>query len=273
MHITPADEIDTARSAAELGFLVRRSAQEGTLDEDLADRLTRTLGFTELKAVDAMTDRTQLVVVDADATAADVVALVRRSGHSRLPVIDGSRDDIVGVVALRKAIAVPYQRRAHVAVKGLMGPIPQIPETAELGPVLVELREAGSQMAVVVDEYGGTSGVITIEDVVEEIVGDVSDEHDPSRLASRHMADGSWRVSGQLRPDEFEAVSSVELPEDPAYETLGGLVMATLGRVPQAGDIVDVGGVTLRVETMDGRRVVALRVWPAADPATEGQRP
>ncbi|MDR0365454.1 MAG: hemolysin family protein, partial [Bifidobacteriaceae bacterium] len=240
MRITPVDEVDSARSAEELDSVVRRSAAEGMLDEDLADRLTRTLALTELRAVDAMTDRTQITVVGRDATADDVIRLVRETGHSRLPVIDGSRDNIIGLVALRKAVAVPHERRPKVAVTALMTEIIEVPETARLGPVLVQLRDAGAQMAVVVDEYGGTSGVITLEDVVEEIVGDVRDENDPTRPASRRMTDGSWRVPGQMRPDELAALSQIDLPEDPAYETLGGLVMARLGRLPRAGDSVQV---------------------------------
>ncbi|MDR1825430.1 MAG: hemolysin family protein [Bifidobacteriaceae bacterium] len=263
MRITPVEEVSAARSAEELESEVRRSAAEGTLDEDLADRLTRTLTLPELRAVDAMTDRTQMTVVPRDATAEDVIAAVRLSGHSRLLVTDGSKDDIVGVVALRKAVAVPHERRSKVLVTALMTPVQRVPETALLGPVLVQLREAGAQMAVVEDEYGGTSGVITLEDVVEEIVGDVADEHDPSRPAPRRMADGSWRVSGQLRPDELAGLAGIDLPDDPAYETLGGLVMARLGAVPHPGDEVSVDGVVLRVETMDSRRVVAVRVWPA----------
>ncbi|MDR1633564.1 MAG: hemolysin family protein [Bifidobacteriaceae bacterium] len=259
--ITPVDEVSSARSAAELGSVVRRSAAEGVLDEDLADRLTRTLALTELRAVDAMTDRTQLAVVPREATAVDVIDQVRATGHSRLPVTDGSRDNIIGVVALRKAVAVPHQRRSQVAVTALMTPIVEVPETAQLGPVLVQLREAGAQMAVVVDEYGGTSGVITLEDVVEEIVGDVRDEHDRSRPAARRMGDGSWRLSAQLRPDELAQMSGIVLPENPAYETLGGLVIARLGRMPKPGDSVVVDGATLRVETIDGRRIVALRIW------------
>ncbi|MDR0592631.1 MAG: hemolysin family protein [Bifidobacteriaceae bacterium] len=263
LGVTPVEEVSAARSAEELDSVVRRSAAQGVLDEDLADRLTRTLALTELRAVDAMTDRTQLAVVPRSATAEDVIDLVRATGHSRLPVTDGSRDNIIGVVALRKAIAVPHGRRPRVGVTALMTPIVEVPETAQLGPVLIQLREAGAQMAVVVDEYGGTSGVITLEDVVEEIVGDVRDEHDRSRPAPRRMADGSWRLSAQLRPDELAQMSGIVLPEDPAYETLGGLVMARLGRLPSPGDSVEVDGATLRVETMDGRRVVALRIWGA----------
>ncbi|MDR3359826.1 MAG: hemolysin family protein [Bifidobacteriaceae bacterium] len=260
--VTPVEEVSAARDAEELDSVVRRSRAEGVLAEDLADRLTRTLAMTELKAVDAMTDRTQLAVLPREATAEDVIERVRTTGHSRLPVIDGSKDNVIGVVSLRKAIAVPHGRRGRVGVTGLMTPIIEVPETAELGPVLVQLRDASAQMAVVVDEYGGTSGVITVEDVVEEIVGDVRDEYDPTRPASRGMADGSWRVSAQLRPDELAGVAGVELPEDPAYETLGGLVMARLGRLPQPGDQVQVDGVLIRVEAVAGRRATALRLWP-----------
>jgi CBS domain containing-hemolysin-like protein len=210
-----------------------------------------------------MTDRTQLTVVSRHATAQDVIDLVRRTGHSRLPVIGQSKDDVLGQVALRKAIAVPHDRRSKVGVGALMTPIAEIPETAELGPVLVQLRQAGGQIALVVDEYGGTSGLITLEDVVEEIVGDVRDENDPTRPASRQLADGSWRVSAQLRPDEFAAASGIELPQEAAYETLGGLVMARLGRLPRPGDLVTAPGAEIRVEAMDGRRATILRIKAA----------
>jgi len=262
VRVTPADHIDAARSKGELGFLVQRSASAGTLEADLAERLSRTLGLADLQAVDAMTDRTQLVVVPREATANDVIATAAASGHSRLPVIDGSRDNIMGVVALRQAVAVPYQRRAKAAVTGLMSPIEQVPETASLETVLLQLRTAGAQMAVVVDEYGGTSGVITMEDVIEELVGEVTDEHDGTTPGLLAMADGSWRLPGQTRPDELKARAGIVLPEDPAYQTLGGLVMAHLGAIPAVGDQVQVDGVRLRVEAMEGRRVVVLRVWP-----------
>jgi len=266
MRVTPADQIDSSRSRSELEFLVKRSASAGTLEADLAERLSRTLGLQDLQAVDAMTDRTQMLVVTREASAADVIAACAASGHSRLPVIDGSRDNIVGVVALRQAVAVPHERRAKAAVTGLMNPIGQVPETASLETVLVELREAQAQMAVVVDEYGGTSGLITVEDVIEELVGDVADEHDSSATGLLAMADGSWRVPGQTRPDELLAHTGIGLPESPAYQTLGGLVMARLGAIPSFGDQVDVNGVRLKVEATEGRRVLVLRVWPPATP-------
>ncbi|MDR0432738.1 MAG: hypothetical protein LBH48_05455, partial [Bifidobacteriaceae bacterium] len=269
--VRSVEELPGGRSAAELASVVRRSAAAGTLDETLASRLSRTLGLGQLCAIDAMTDRTRIVSAGRNQTAADVIALACESGHSTLPVIEGSIDEVVGLVRLRRLIAVPYERRTEVPVSALMEPIMRVPETAALIPVLVDLRASGTPMAIVVDEYGGTSGALTLEDMVEEIVGDVSDEHDPRRTRPRRGADGSWRLPGETRPDELLAMSGIRVPESAAYETLGGLVMASLERIPLAGDEVDIGPVHLRVESMLGRRVETLRVWQ--DEPEEGSQP
>ena len=253
--VEPREELSGGRSAQELVALVRRSAAAGTLDEGTAILLTNSIELDTLTAVDVMTDRTRMAVVRREDSAADVVALARETGHSRFPVIGDGHDDVLGLVHLRRAISVPYERRAEVPAPALMDPAPRVPETVTLGPLLVELREHGLQMAVVVDEYGGTSGVVTLEDVVEELVGDVADEHDPRRAGVHPVGDRVWSVPGLLRPDELTEQTGLVVPEEGAYETLGGLVMALLGRVPVVGDVVQVTGVVLRVEAMDGRRV------------------
>ena len=262
--VEPREELSGARSASELASLVRRSAEEGTLEESMATLLTNSIELDTLSARDVMTDRLRMSVLDRAATADDVVALARRTGHSRFPVIGEDRDDVVGLVHLRRAVGVPHDRRSEVPAAALMVDAPRVPETVRLGPLLVELRGFGMQMAVVVDEYGGTSGVVTLEDVVEELVGDVADEHDPRRAGAARAADGSWIVPGVLRPDELVEYTGIEVPEGAAYETLGGLVMAELGRMPAVGDEATVGTaaarVTLRVEAMDGRRVERVRV-------------
>lgn len=258
--VEPREELSGGRSAQELLSLVRRSAEIGTLDRGTATLLTNSIELDTLTAVDVMTDRTRLEVVRRDDSAADVVERARTTGHSRFPVIDTSHDDIVGLVHLRKAVAVPYDRRRDVPAAALMDDAPRVPETVRLGPLLVELREHGMQMAVVVDEYGGTAGVVTLEDVIEELVGEVADEHDPRRAGVRRAADDSWSVPGLLRPDELAESTGLVVPDEGAYETLGGLVMAMLGRVPHAGDVVEVAGVRLAVEQMDGRRVDRVRV-------------
>lgn len=262
------EELSGARSAQELSALVKRSAQQGTLDKNTASLLTRTIALGDLSAGDVMTDRMRMQVIDRDKTAADVVALARESGHSRFPVIADSRDDVVGLVHLRRAIAVPYERRAEVPVTALAVEAPRVPETVRLAPLLVELRGLGLQMAMVVDEYGGTAGVVTLEDVVEEIVGEVADEHDRRRGDVLKTADGAWSVPGLLRPDELRDATDLIVPTGPTYETLGGLVMAQLGRVPRVGDEIEVGDVLLTVGRMEGRRIDRLRVRSLAESET-----
>lgn len=262
--IEPQEEISSARSASELAALVRHSAEEGTLDTSTASLFTKSIRIGELSAVDVMTDRGLVRTLPGDAVAADVVAVARDTGHSRFPVTGEDSDDIVGLVSLRRAVAVPFERRTEVSVmsSSLLAPAPRVPETVGLGPLLVQLRDEGLQMAVVVDEYGGVAGIVTLEDVVEEIVGEVSDEHDHRRLGIRSQPDGTYLVPGRLRPDELEERTGIVVPDEGPFETVAGLVMTELGRVPVVGDRVVVDRVGLAVTQMQGRRVTQLSVTP-----------
>lgn len=274
MGITPQEEISSARSASELASMVRHSAEEGTLDTSTASLLTNSIRISDLTAVDVMTDRGRVHFLDSNASAADVVALSHETGHSRFPVIGDGSDDVVGIVSLRRAIGVPFERRADVPVvsNSLMTDAPTIPETAPIGPLMVQLRDEGVQMAIVLDEYGGVSGVVTLEDVIEEIVGEVSDEHDGRRLGIRTRSDGALLIPGTLRPDELEDRTGIALPADPAYDTLAGLVMNELGRVGRVGDQVEVEGVSLQVVAMQGRRITQIAlVAPDEDDAGEAE--
>ncbi|MFC0673437.1 hemolysin family protein [Brachybacterium hainanense] len=266
--IEPQEELSAARSPAELESLVRRSARAGSLDRGTAVLLSRTLALAGREAADVMTHRGAMVAVEADATAADVLELSRTSGHSRFPVIEGSEDDVVGVVQVRQAVTVPREERAAVPVRSIMAEVHRLPETVPLDSLLLDLRELGAQMAVVVDEYGGTSGIVTLEDVIEEIVGEVSDEHDegePERFA-REGEDG-WLVSGLMRPDEIRRELGVIVPESSDYDTLGGLVMDELRRIPEIGDVVETAGLRLEVTAMDGRRPDSIRIGVLEDSA------
>jgi CBS domain containing-hemolysin-like protein len=260
--VEPQEELSSARTPEELAALVRRSAEVGTLDETTAEIITRSLEFPARTAADVMTPRVRTQVVRAGESAADVVALARRTGYSRFPVVDEGLDDVAGVVHLKTAIAVPRDRREAVPVQALMADAVRVPETVRLDPLLDALRAQGLQMAVVVDEYGGTAGVVTLEDVVEELVGEVSDEHDRNRTGVVRLRDGSYVVPGLLRPDEVRARADLAVPDGPAFETVGGFVMAALGRVPRVGDQVEIPGAVLRVDRMDGRRVDRLRALP-----------
>jgi CBS domain containing-hemolysin-like protein len=269
--ITPREELSGARTPQELASLVRRSAEAGTLDEGTARLVTKSLGFGEQTAADVMSPRARATSIERTATAEDVLLLARRTGHSRFPVTGEDWDDIDGVVHVKRAIAVPHERRPDVPVSALMVPPLLVPETIRLDPLLLMLREHGLQLAIVVDEYGGTAGVVTLEDVVEEIVGEVSDEHDLFRTTGRESTDGSWTVPGLWRPDEVRERIGAPIPDGPAYETTGGFVMAALGRIPSVGDTVSIPGWKIAVLAMDGMRADRLRFVP--DPADDETEP
>ena len=271
MGIEPQEEISSARSASELTALVEHSVEEGTFDMSTADLFVNTIRMSTLSAADVMTDRGRLHTLGEGDSAQDVLDLARETGHSRFPVIGDDSDDILGLVSLRRAVAVPVERRAEVPVisSSLMTDAPTVPETVPIGPLMVQLRDEGLQMAVVVDEYGGVSGIVTLEDVVEEIVGEVSDEHDQRRLGIRPRPDGTFLVPGTLRPDELARRTDICLPEDGPYDTIGGLVMNELGEIPSVGSHVVVDGVGIEVAQMQGRRVAQVAITPAPADETE----
>src|SRR5688572_13601204 len=210
--VEPKEELSGARTAEELSSLVRRSASAGVLEEDTASLLDRSLRFARLSAADVMTPRPSIHAVAADDTAEDVIQLARRTGHSRFPVYEDSMDDITGIVHLKAAVSVPRDRRAEVPAAALATEPLRIPEAVHLDALVSELRARGYQMAVVVDEYGGTAGVVTLEDLVEEIVGEVLDEHD-RRRAGIVRAEDSVSFPGELRPDEVRDRTGIRIPE------------------------------------------------------------
>ncbi len=263
MGVEPKEELSGARTAEELSSLVRRSASAGVLEEDTATLLDRTLTFSRLTAADVMTARPSMHAIAAGDSADDVIQLARRTGHSRFPVYDDDLDDITGVVHLKAAVSVPRDRRAEVPVGALSTEPLRVPETAHVDGLIAELRARGYQLAVVVDEYGGTAGLVTLEDLIEELVGEVSDEHDRTRAGIIAGRDGVT-FPGELRPDELRSRAGVEVPEGDVYDTVAGYVMSVLERVPVVGDQVDVDTGTLEVVRMDGRRIDRIRYVPRA---------
>ncbi|HZK59816.1 MAG TPA: hemolysin family protein [Cryobacterium sp.] len=259
--IEPKEELSGARTAEELSSLVRRSASAGLLKAGTATLLNRTLLFSGHTAADVMTPRPRVASIQRTASAQAVIDLTRQTGYSRFPVIDESVDDVVGIVHVKQAVAVPRRRRADVPVSALQSEALRVPETMKLDGLLDELRGRGYQMAVVVDEYGGTAGVATLEDLVEELVGEVSDEHDRTRAGVVRSPD-SLTFPGMLRPDELLDSTGIVVPEDGPYETVAGFVMSELGRLPVVGDIVLIEGGRLTVDRLDGRRIERLQFTP-----------
>ncbi|MCR2764672.1 hemolysin family protein [Microbacterium sp. zg.B48] len=268
--VEPKEELSGARTAEELSSLVRRSALAGVLEEDTASLLDRSLRFARLTAADVMTPRPSIHALSAEDSAEDVIQLARRTGHSRFPVYEESMDDIVGIVHLKAAVGVPRDRRRDVPAAALATEPLRVPEAVHLDTLVSELRARGYQMAIVVDEYGGTAGVVTLEDLVEEIVGEVLDEHD-RRRAGIIRGEGSLSFPGDLRPDEVRDRTGIRIPEGDVYDTVGGYIMSVLERIPVVGDKIQIDDGTLDVQRMDGRRVDRVRFThtPAAEPAQD----
>lgn len=271
MGIEPADELASARSSQELGAMVRSSAEAGGLDAETAAVIDRSLRFGETTAEEVMTPRSTIDSLDAEDTVVDLIALARETGRSRFPVRRGDLDDTLGVVHIKDAFSVPPDERATTQLATLARRVPIVPGTLDGDSVLNRVRSAGSQVVLVADEYGGTMGLVTIEDLVEEILGEVYDEYDDRESEKDFVRYGtSWEVSGLVRLDELEERLAYTAPDGP-YETLGGLIMATLGRIPEVGDEVvlretfgsiqeefqsaGAGSWLAQVTAMDGRRV------------------
>jgi CBS domain containing-hemolysin-like protein len=262
--IEPKEELSVARSAEELTSLVRRSASLGTLESDTAKLIEKTLTLTSLLASDIMTPRPQMHTLERGQSAKDLIDLARESGHSRFPILGEDSDDIVGVAHVKQAVAIPPQRRAQVPVSAIMVEPVRVPETMPLDRLILTLRGRGLQFGVVVDEYGGTAGIATLEDAVEELIGDLSDEHDRTKAHIVQYSDGSASFSGLARPGELREIG-LKISDDEDYDTIAGFVMSELGKIPQDGDVVELPTGQLKVIRMDGRRVDRIKYQPSEE--------
>jgi putative hemolysin len=222
-------------------------------------------GDRQLREV--MIPRTEVAFLDASMPVSRALKETRDRPHSRYPVVRGSSDDVAGFVHVRDLIATT---RRTAKVGEVAREVKMIPATKRVLPALSEMRREGHHLAVVVDEYGGTAGIVTLEDLIEEVIGDIRDEYDPDDAGARTLSGGDREVDGLLNLDEFEEQTGVRIPDGP-YETVAGFVMARLGHVPRLGEAVEVDGTRLKVTVLDGRRVERLRVTPAA--AAEDDRP
>lgn len=251
MRIEPQEELASARSGQELSAMAIRSALEGDLEPEVAQRITQSAALGERYAADALTPRARVHFVSAEDSAETVLTRCQETGHSRFPVTGEDVEDVIGAVHFRQALEVPLEQRREKRVRDIMGPLVAVPASMPLDNVLNELR-GGLQFAVVEDEYGGTDGIITLEDLVEELVGEIADEHDPHTGRHEELDEGQWKVLGAVRPDEFTLLIGVELPEGETTETLSGLITERLGRFPVEGDALTVSGRDVAHPDSDG---------------------
>ncbi|GEC04682.1 membrane protein [Streptomyces spinoverrucosus] len=273
LGVEPTEELASARTPDELVSLARHSARAGALEQDTADLFVRTLSLGELTAQHVMTPRVKVSALQSTATAEDVVNLTRATGLSRFPVYRERIDEIVGMVHLKDALAVAAPERLRTPVGRIAKPPLLVPETLPVRPLLARLRSE-QPIAVVVDEYGGTAGVVTLEDIVEEIVGEVRDEHDGHdlpELTSAPPEDGrpAWDADGSCRVDTLRRIG-LDVPEGP-YETVAGLVADLLGRIPAVGDRAELPGWRLAVRQVGHYRAERVRLVRTA-PVREAVR-
>ena len=269
LGIEPREELAGVRSMEELELMIRSSGEEGRLDDEEMELLTRAITFTEKVAADAMVPRVSVVGLSRHDSIAELRRTSAATGHSRFPVFGEDLDDIVGVVHVKDSIAVPASRIPVTPVGEIAQAALQVPESSSLENLLSELQRAGRGMAVVVDEYGGTAGVVTIEDLLEEIFGDIEDEYDLEPGPDEGVQEIEV-LSGLLHRHEVEEIVGFEWAEG-RYETLGGFLVSRLGRFPQVGEMVRVGDTSFEILAMDGHRVDQVRVTRITD-LDEGTR-
>jgi CBS domain containing-hemolysin-like protein len=272
LGVEPQEELASARSPEELGLLAAISARAGAIPEDTAVLLRRAIRFGDKRAAEAMTPRIDVTGLPAEASVADLLAMARDTGHSRFPIYDGTLDHVIGIAGVTDALGIPPGLRAATNVTAVAREQIQVPESLDLDDVLAALNAGGADMAIVVDEYGGTDGVVTIEDLVEELVGEIADEYDPRGEGDLDIVagdltvsgDGTTLVDGMLREDELAEKTGFRLPDGP-YETLAGFLMAELGHIPVAGEVVAVPGWEFTVVEVERRRIEQVRVARTAE--------
>jgi magnesium and cobalt transporter len=251
----------------ELVALLRQASQRGLVEADALSMLEGVLEVGDLQVRDIMIPRAQMVFVRRDDPFAKLLPVVVESGHSRFPVMDEDRDDIVGIL-LAKDLLRLYSNdvRERFDIREYMRPVVFVPESKRLNVLLKDFRRNRNHMALVVDEYGGVSGLVTIEDVIEQIVGEIDDEFDVEDDHNiRKEAERQFTVRGVTRIDEFNEYFSAHLSEEEGFDTVAGLLMKEFGRLPRRGDAATIDGFEFRVTRADRRRIDALRVVPPQD--------
>jgi len=259
----------------ELVALLRQASQRGLVEPDALGMLEGVLEVGDLQVRDIMIPRAQMVFVRRDDPFAKLLPVVVESGHSRFPVMDEDRDDIVGILLAKDLLRLyTSEVRERFDIREYMRPVVFVPESKRLNVLLKEFRRNRNHMALVVDEYGGVSGLVTIEDVIEQIVGEIDDEFDVEDDHNiRKEAELQFTVRGVTRIDEFNEYFGAHLSEEEGFDTVAGLLMKEFGRLPRRGDAATIDGFEFRVTRADRRRIDALRVVPPQDVIPPEERP
>lgn len=260
--------VSSAHTPGELALIVEESRRGGSIEAGQSELLTRTLEFPERRAVEAMVPRISVVAVPADATYTEFLDVAERTGYSRFPVWRERPDEYVGWIHLKDMIRAA-RRRPGVTVGEVMREALYVPESLPLDELLVQMQRNRTHLAIVLDEFGATAGIITLEDILEELVGEIRDESDRQERVAVRKVPGGFRVPATMRPDELADATGLQLPEGD-YETVAGFILEKLGRLARRGDIVKAKGWTMRVANVEKRRILSVDVKPPPEPAGSG---
>jgi CBS domain containing-hemolysin-like protein len=263
----PVGEDEAVHSPEELRLLVEQSQEVGVLEQHDADLLEGVFEFSEKNAREVMTPRTEIVALDIESTLDEAIAIVDESGLSRFPVYEETIDHVVGLILAKDLLRVIVHPAPTFSLREIMRPVHVVPGTREVEEVLADFKRLKEHMAIVLDEYGGTAGLVTMEDLLEEIVGEILDEYDEPEEPQGRPAAGEVLVPGSMNIDELNERYALDVKSDD-YTTIGGFVFGMLGRLPVVGDRVTAGGAVFIVRNMDGRRIDTL----AVDLHTAGDR-
>ena len=256
------------RDRAELIELLHEARKDRLFDDEEESMLEGVLDVSEMQVRDVMIPRSQMVVLERDDEPAELLEVIIESGHSRFPLIGEDRDEVVGILLAKDLLRFFAENSGgRFNIREVLRPAVFIPESKRLNILLREFRVSHNHMAIVVDEYGGVSGLLTIEDVLEQIVGDIGDEHDPDEIPYFQREDqGVYTVRALARIEDFNEEFDTDLSDD-EYDTIGGLVIGQLGRLPRRGEIVSIDGIQITVLKADRRRIFTVRVrFPGAAP-------
>ncbi|MBA3350429.1 MAG: HlyC/CorC family transporter [Actinobacteria bacterium] len=268
LGVEPTDERPDVHSAGEIGAMIRESAKEGLMEDFEHRLLSGAIDFGAKDAGAIMIPRTDVVAIPAMATPADVDEVVLETGHSRFPVYGGDLDKVFGFLHIKDMLQVEPGERERPISRQFIRRMLVVPESRKLHPVLFDMRRERTHFGLVVDEHGGTAGIVTLEDLLEELVGEIQDEHDAGEVGIRTLGEHRHLIPGNIRIDEVAAYLGIDLPEG-EYETVAGWLMDRLGRIPKRRDAVDHDGWSFRVRRMQRRRVEEVLVEAAAHPPSE----
>lgn len=258
--VEPRDELETVHTAEDLATVIAAGRQEGVIEEFASKLLAGAILFSERAATEVMVPRPDIVALPISASPTDLERVVTDEGFSRIPIYEGDIDNIVGFVHAKDLLSIPDDKYNEPLDPNLIRPLLVAPESAPVRPLLAEMQETGRHLALIIDEHGGAAGLLSLEDIVEELVGEIRDEYDEGEVMIQRIGEADWfYVPGSARPDQIRSQIGIKLP-DGEYETVGGFVMDQLGRIPRRGDRMEFDGWVLRVRRMEGRRVAEVEL-------------